>query len=277
MATIARTAKTGGGTNFNPNQTISSNEANTDLNTIVTEINGALDDANIETATIPGAKSLRFTEISAPSSPSSNDILLYAKDSSGTTRLYTKDASGTERAVGAGEIAYLRLPIEQATLPNGTASNVPAEIAREVSSGTTANAPSPTQTIAKFDAATDEHLCWSFLMPSNYSSGGTLRFTGKAASATSGAAYLKAGLVASIDSSTDDDAVAYLTPTGASWSAPATQGQPLVGSIALTVTNVAANRKVELFFGRDADGTLGTDDMTGDFYLLALHLEYVPA
>ena len=104
MAVIARSAKAGGGTNYNSGQTIDPDENNTDDNTLYTEINGNLDDGNIETATIPGAKSHRYTEISAPSSPSSNDILLYAKDNgSGGTRLYTKDSAGTERAVGAGE------------------------------------------------------------------------------------------------------------------------------------------------------------------------------
>lgn len=279
MATIARTAKAGGGTNFNSGQTIDPDENNTDFNTLYTEVNGNLDDANVETGTIPGAKSLRFTEISAPSSPSSNDILVYAKDDgAGVTRLYTKDAAGTERAVGAGTAAYVRLSLESATLTSGAASNVAAELAREISSGTTANAPSPTQTLAKFDAATDEHLCWTFIMPGDYSSGGTLRFIAKAASATSGAAYIKASIAFTTDSTTDDDAVAYATPTGASWAAPATQGQTVMGTIALTMTSVVANRKVEVFLGRDADGTLGTDDMTGDWYLVAGPvLEYTPA
>ena len=40
MATIARTAKAGGGTNFNSGQTIDPDEVNTDFNTIVTEVNG---------------------------------------------------------------------------------------------------------------------------------------------------------------------------------------------------------------------------------------------
>lgn len=279
MATIARTAKAGGGTNFNAGQVIDPDEVNTDFNTIVTEINGLLDDGNVETATIPGAKSLRFTEISDPSSPSSNDILLYAKDDSTITRLYTKDAAGNVRAVGAGSLAIIRLPIEGATLPDASGSgNNPPAISREISSGSqTTNSPKASQTIASFDAATDEHLMWTLIIPSNYSSGGTLRFQGKAANATSGAAYLKGSIAVSTDSSTDDDAIVFNTVTGSSWSAPGTQGQTLVGSIALTTTNMAANRKATIFFGRDADGTLGTDDMSNDFILLALHLEYVPA
>jgi hypothetical protein len=99
MGTIARGTKAGGGTNFNSGQVIDPDEVNDDFNTIVTEVNGALDDANIETATIPGAKSLRFTEISAPSSPSSNDLLVYANDRSTVTTLYSKDSGGTVRTL----------------------------------------------------------------------------------------------------------------------------------------------------------------------------------
>lgn len=86
MGTIARTAKSGGGTNFNSGQTIDPAEVNTDFNTAYTELNGLLDDGNIETATIPGAKSLRFTEIANPSAPSSNDLLLFGSNVDGGLR-----------------------------------------------------------------------------------------------------------------------------------------------------------------------------------------------
>ena len=100
MATIARGTKAGGGTNLNSGQTIDPAEVNTDINTAYTEINGALDDANIETATIPGGKSLRFTEISAPSSPASNDVVLYAVDRDTTTSLEYKDSAGLVVSLG---------------------------------------------------------------------------------------------------------------------------------------------------------------------------------
>ncbi|MGH9203774.1 MAG: hypothetical protein ACRD2A_21315, partial [Vicinamibacterales bacterium] len=93
MGTIARGTKAGGGTNYNSGQTISPTEVNDDFNTAYTEINGLLDDANVETATIPGAKSLRFTEITAPASPASNDVLLYGINT-GTSRLQAKNSAG---------------------------------------------------------------------------------------------------------------------------------------------------------------------------------------
>lgn len=101
MGTITRSTKTGGGTNLNAGKVAVVEDVNTDMNTIVTEINGLLDDGNIETATIPGAKSLRFTEISSPSNPGTNDMLLFAKDLTARTRLYTRDSAGLEFPLGA--------------------------------------------------------------------------------------------------------------------------------------------------------------------------------
>jgi hypothetical protein len=49
------------------------------------------------------------------------------------------------------------------------------------------------------------------------------------------------------------------------------------GTITLTMTGATANKKLVLFIGRDADGTLGTDDMTGDWILCSATFEYVPA
>jgi len=126
MATIARGTKAGGGTNFNAGQVIAAAELNTDFNTAYTEINGLLDDGNIKTATIPGAKSLRFTEIAAPSSPAANDLLLYAKDDgAGTTRLYTKDSAGTEQLVGGGLSATASGDAESTTA-TGSAADIKA-------------------------------------------------------------------------------------------------------------------------------------------------------
>ena len=57
MATIARGAKTGGGTDFNTGQAMKSSEFNTDFNTIVTDYNGNITTANISaSAAIPYSK-----------------------------------------------------------------------------------------------------------------------------------------------------------------------------------------------------------------------------
>lgn len=108
MGTIARGAKLGGGTNFNTGQLRASGEVNTDFNTAYAEINGLLDDANIETATIPGAKSLRFTDISVPSAPAADQALLYGVDlvygtpggGTSTSRLEYRVSDGTRVSLG---------------------------------------------------------------------------------------------------------------------------------------------------------------------------------
>lgn len=101
MGTITRSTKAGGSTNIADGQTAVAADVNADVNTVVTEINGELDDANIKTAELPGAKSLRFSEIAAQANPGANDIVLHAIEQSGT-RLTTRDSAGTLTILGTG-------------------------------------------------------------------------------------------------------------------------------------------------------------------------------
>lgn len=103
MGTITRSTKSGGGTNLNAGQTALVADVNTDMNAIFTEINGELDDANVKTAEMPGSKSFRFSEISSPTSPSANDILLFAKDwaLSSRTNLFARDSDGIETLINS--------------------------------------------------------------------------------------------------------------------------------------------------------------------------------
>jgi len=116
MGTIARGSKAGGGTNLNSGQTADPAEVNTDFNTVYTEINGELDDANIKTGELPGAKSFRFTEMSAPAAPSSNDILLYAVDR-GITVLQAKESGGAVLPIG---VQIVRKTADNAAVNNST-------------------------------------------------------------------------------------------------------------------------------------------------------------
>jgi hypothetical protein len=77
MGTIARVNKAGGGTDFNLGQLISPTEVNSDFNNAYAVINGGIDDANIETATIPGEKSLRFIGIADPGTPAGGSTLQF--------------------------------------------------------------------------------------------------------------------------------------------------------------------------------------------------------
>ena len=174
-------------------------------------------------------------------------------------------------AAGGGGAVPIPLRIEAATLPDGTGTgNNPPELVREVSTGTqTANTPKVTRTYAAFDAATDEHLSWTFMLPPNWTAGGTIRLKWKARTATSGAVVWKAGAVATIDGSSDDDASVYTAADLAAGStAPATQGQSVEVTIPITTTGFAAGRWITLFIGRDAGG------MTGDAILMGAQLEH---
>ncbi|HUS95672.1 MAG TPA: hypothetical protein VMX97_02915 [Hyphomicrobiaceae bacterium] len=159
---------------------------------------------------------------------------------------------------------------------SGTVNNT-AALSYEVSAATqTSNTPKATQLKLLFDGTTDEHWLFSFLLPGDYSSGGTLRGKAKFTTATTGTAVMKGGQVTSVDGSTDDDALVFAAgDVSSAISAPGTQGWTVGFTIALTATNMAANRKIVVFIGRDPDN--GSDDITTDLELLALNFEYTTA
>jgi len=172
---------------------------------------------------------------------------------------------------------YINLfPGGVATDGSGTINNA-AALSYEVSAAAqTTNTPKATQMKLLFDAATDEHWTFSFMIPGDYSSNGTLRGKVKFTSATTGNAIMKGGQVSSVDSSTDDDALVFVAgDVSSAVAAPGTQGQTIGFTITLTSTNMSANRKIVVFIGRDADNA--SDTATGDLELLALNFEYTTA
>lgn len=88
------------------NSQASSTNYNAELNDIATALNNRVlaDGSGTVSADIPfGANSIIFSERTAPSSPASDNIALYAKDNgSGTTHLYAKDSAGTVTDFMAG-------------------------------------------------------------------------------------------------------------------------------------------------------------------------------
>lgn len=160
--------------------------------------------------------------------------------------------------------------------PDGSGSgNNTAALSYEVSGATqTTLTPKTSQLKLLFDASTDEHWMFSFLTPGDYASGGTLRGILKMTSATTGTTGMKGGQVTTVDASTDDDALAFAAADlSASITVPGTQGQTVPFTVALTTTNMAANRKCVMFIGRHAAG----DSATGDAELLGLNFEYTTA
>lgn len=163
-----------------------------------------------------------------------------------------------------------------ATLPDSSASNAAPGIAVVKSS---AAAPSPHFLQFLFDASTDEMCYWSFRMPDDYSSGPVLKVQYKMASATSGSVRFEGRLAAiTPGDATDADAKALATTNSAGDTVAGTAGHVKEFSITLTnADSLAAGDWVIACLRRDADGTTGTDDATGDCEVIGVALTYTTA
>lgn len=127
-----------------------------------------------------------------------------------------------------------------------------------------------------FDAAADENAYWTFIAPQSLGAGAlTAVVTYRMTSATTGAARWQAALEAITDGdATDTDAASsFDTANSAGATVPGTAGY--IDQISITLTNadsIAAGDYCRLRLNRDADGTSGTDDATGDAEVLAVEL-----
>ena len=168
------------------------------------------------------------------------------------------------------------LPVGAAILPDGSASNAAPAIQRVKSS---AGAPTPYLLQAAFDADTDEMMMWAFRMPGNYVSTPALTVLYKMASATTGAVRFEGRIAAVTSGDAEDvDAVAFGSTNSAGDTVPGTAGY--LGDFSITLTNadsLAAGDFVVVWLNRDADGTTGTDDATGDCEVVAVALTYADA
>lgn len=126
-----------------------------------------------------------------------------------------------------------------------------------------------------FDATTDESCDWTFIAPQGITGTITTVITYRAASATTGSVRWQAALEAITDGdATDTDtASSFDTANSAGATVPGTAGH--IDQISITMTNadsIAAGDYCRLRINRDADGTSGTDDATGDAQILAVEL-----
>ena len=153
---------------------------------------------------------------------------------------------------------------------SGTGNNTSA-LSYNVSTGTqTTNTPKKTQLVLLFDSATDEHWMFSFKMPGDYSSGGTLR-GGIYSAATTGNVIMKGGISEAIGSVLDD--VFLASDVSAAIAVSATANQEVEFTISLTMTSIVANDTIVIFIGRDADNASDTVN-ADDVGLTALTFEY---
>jgi hypothetical protein len=127
----------------------------------------------------------------------------------------------------------------------------------------------------QFDAAADESLNFTGVMPRNYAGGGiTVTLVWAAASATSGTCRWSVAIERC--TSQDLDSGGAATAQTAGGAANGTSGIPTYTDIAFTngaqMDSVVAGDMFRITVMRDADGTSGTDDMTGDAELYAIEI-----
>lgn len=161
-----------------------------------------------------------------------------------------------------------------ALVPDGSASNAAAGMVRR--QGTESD-PKKHFLALSFDAATDEHAWWTFVVPENYSSGGTVELKW-IANATSGTCRwgVKIGAVTPSDADTPVEH-ATATATTAGTATNATEAYRLNETsidCSSNLDGMAAGDVVFVLVYRDADGTSGTDDLAVDAQLIAATFLY---
>jgi hypothetical protein len=146
----------------------------------------------------------------------------------------------------------INLTPQSATLPDGSASNIPPAATRVKGLET---APAKFFSALSFDATTEQHAWWSFRMPANYASAPIVKVHWYA-NATTGA-VIWAARIAAITVGTD--AVTALaktmaTATTATTTTDATANEPVETSITLAnLDSAAAGDWVFVNVYRDAD------------------------
>lgn len=167
--------------------------------------------------------------------------------------------------------ATLNLPPVSGALPDGSTGNAGPAFARI--QGTETN-PKKHFVVADFDAATDEHLWWTFVMPQNYSSAPIVRLLWMA-NATTGSvvwgARLGAVTPSDVDTPIEHAAAAATTATTATNTTEANRLNQTTITLA-NLDSVAAGDLVSLLVYRDADN--GSDTVSVDARLISVSLDY---
>ena len=147
------------------------------------------------------------------------------------------------------------------TLPDGTSGNAFAQAQVIKSTGTApTNGPVLHFTELLFDGTTDEHVFFPFMMPGDYSSGGTLVLNWKRASGTGAANVVWKGAVAAITpGGTEVPNTKSLNTVATVTTAAGTTSQAeQTSSITLTMDAAVAGDSVDIMLGRDADNASDT-------------------
>jgi hypothetical protein len=129
--------------------------------------------------------------------------------------------------------------------------------------------------VLDFDAAADESAVFAAVLPRNYAGGGiTVNIIWMATSATSGTCRWASAFERR---NTDQDSDSFATANTAGGTANGTSGITTTTGITHTngaeIDSMVVGDAFLLKLTRDADGTSGTDDMTGDAELVAIELK----
>jgi hypothetical protein len=128
-----------------------------------------------------------------------------------------------------------------------------------------------------FDASTDESAVFSGVLPRHYAGGGiTIRLFWAGSTATSGTCRWDVSIERQADEGQDLDSDGFAAAQSAGGTAPGTSGALQYTDIAFTdgaqMDSLAVGERFRLKVTRDADGSGGTDDMTGDAELFGVEI-----
>jgi len=172
-------------------------------------------------------------------------------------------------------VGNILLPIAAAILPDGSTSNAAATVFYEKStSSPNSNCPNVWQIGLAFTQVGAQKACWQLQLPADFNStqaGGypIIRIKGSCVSTTS-TVTMYAGQDTAIDGSgTAMTALVYANADiSASINCPGTASQQMDIPVALTNTNMAANRHCCVFISRNNSGT------SADFKVRSVNMEY---
>jgi len=128
------------------------------------------------------------------------------------------------------------------------------------------------------DGATDEEAVFTGILPRHYAGGGlTVYLHVMFSSATSGNAYWQAAFERMDDGTLDTDADSFAAFQGAAGNPNGTSGIMTLVTITFTsgaqMDSLAAGEMFRLKVRRDADGSVGTDDVTTDAELVGIEIK----
>ncbi len=154
---------------------------------------------------------------------------------------------------------------------DGSASNAAPQPVTKI--GTEANPKKRYLTYA-FDAGTDEMMTFSFQMPQEYASGGTLRIKWTT-SVTTSTAVIWAAKVSAVTAGDADTRAEHASSTAATVSSNTNTteaGREAEATITLNMDSAAAGDMIDIVFYRDADN--GSDSLAVDASLEGLNFEF---